>query len=155
MAMIMVRDIKWFSFPIRTSEARLPPRNRVRQNSDRDRIEIRAIIIEDRAIVGGGEVSRAYGPSGSIRLAISLSGSERPNGATPSARHSRIVSQRLWPAIDLRAARRRRPADDGGAVQVVGVRTAIPHGTFGFQPASRRYVAIDAKPSSSLVQISA
>ena len=40
--------------------------------------------------------ARSPGPSGSIRLAISLSGSERPSGVTPSARHSRMVSQRLW-----------------------------------------------------------
>ena len=52
---MMVRDIKWSEIPDSWAE-RIPVYrrgNRIRQQADRERVEVRAIIIEDGAIIGG------------------------------------------------------------------------------------------------------
>ena len=54
-----VRAWKWLNSPIQAGESpSLSPRYRVRQNPDRNRVEIRAIIIEDRAVIGRQQVGR-------------------------------------------------------------------------------------------------
>ena len=45
---------------------------------DGERVEVRAIIIEDHPVIAGQQIGRAAGPSGSSKVAIAVGAAMRP-----------------------------------------------------------------------------
>ena len=98
-------------------------------NADRQSVEIRAIVIEDRLVIVGQEIGGVPRPSGSNRVASSLSGSDRLERATPIARHCAIVSRPAVAGVHARAFRAVAVCGTAVRSRVEGTRTGNAPGT--------------------------